>query len=138
MPGTADIIKLIHRDEVTHTRLYQELILEAKRQYPESEVWDDVPWMFDNAVENEINWTTHVTQNQILGITPISTEQYTNYLASIRLKAIGYKVSENVVNPYKHLDRFSDVSSEATTKANFFETGVTSYQMSSVVSKWDF
>jgi ribonucleoside-diphosphate reductase beta chain len=97
--------------------------------------------MFNHAVKHEIKWTNHILNNEILGITENSTEQYTKYLANNRLKAIGleplYKDEKFSKSPYKHLERFADTKKEAHTKANFFEAGVTSYVMSSGIGGWD-
>ena len=139
MPGSADIFKMINRDELSHVRLYQKLIPEAMKvfTYSEAQIYE----MFANAVEHECRWTNHIVGNNILGITETSTEQYTKYLANMRLRSIGlkelYPEEKYKKSPYAHLERFSDTKKEAHTKANFFEAGVTSYVMSSGVSGWD-
>lgn len=139
MPGSADIFKTINRDELSHVRLYQKLIAEA---LPVFSADKDVLYnMVDQAVKQECAWSDHITGNEIIGITSQSTEQYTKYLANLRLKAIGllplYSESVFRKSPYAHLERFSDTKKEAHTKANFFESSVTSYVMSSGVSGWD-
>jgi|CryBogDrversion2_8_1035294.scaffolds.fasta_scaffold12536_2 ribonucleoside-diphosphate reductase beta chain len=139
MSGTADIIKLIHRDELSHVRIYQELVNEAYLQYPDNEVWNQVHNMFEEAIINEITWNNSICQNAILGITKESTKEYVYYLANVRLKGIKFnKFKEDYKNPYQHLERFSDLSNQATTKTNFFESTVTSYQTSSTIKEWDF
>ena len=139
MPGSADIFKMINRDELSHVRLYQKLLPEAMRLFPYSE--DQIYEMFDRAVEHECRWTNHIVGDNVLGITTASTEQYTKYLANMRLKAIGLQplYSDPIYqkSPYRHLERFSDTKSAGHTKANFFEAGVTSYVMSSGISGWD-
>lgn len=139
MPGSADIFKMINRDELSHVRLFQKLIPEAIAVFPHS--LDQIYEMFDAAVKHECRWTNHIVGNDILGITETSTEQYTKYLANVRLRAIGlspiYPEDRYTKSPYRHLERFSDTKNEAHTKANFFEAGVTSYTMSSGVSGWD-
>ncbi len=139
MPGSADILKMINRDELSHVRLYQKLIPEARAIFPHS--IDQIYDMFAAAVEHECKWTNHIVDNDILGITEASTEQYTKYLANIRLRSIGLKplYTEEKYNksPYNHLERFSDTKKAAHTKANFFEASVTSYVMSSGVEGWD-
>lgn len=139
MPGSADIFKMINRDELSHVRLYQKLIPEAMRQFPHS--FEQIYAMFDAAVQHECRWTNHIIGDNILGITTASTEHYTKYLANLRLKAINlaplYPEDKYNKSPYKHLERFSDTKKEGHTKANFFEAGVTSYVMSSGVSGWD-
>lgn len=139
MPGSADIFKMINRDELSHVRLFQKLLPEAMKtfSYAEEQIYE----MFDRAVQYECKWTNHIVGNDILGITEQSTEIYTKYLANIRLKAIGLKpLYEDQIyqrSPYRHLERFSDTKKEGNTKANFFEAGVTSYVMSSGVTGWD-
>jgi ribonucleoside-diphosphate reductase beta chain len=137
MPGSADIFKMINRDELSHVRLFQKLIPEAMQTFPHS--IDQIYEMFDAAVQHECRWTNHIIGNNILGITETSTEQYTQYLANIRLRAIGLEplYPERQKSPYTHLERFSDTKKEAHTKANFFEASVTSYVMSSGVGGWD-
>ncbi len=102
---------------------------------------DRIYEMFDTAVEHQCRWTNHIVGNNILGITESSTERYTKYLANIRLKAIGleplYKDTAYNKSPYNHLEKFSDTKKDGNTKANFFESSVTSYVMSSGVSGWE-
>lgn len=140
MPGSADIFKMINRDELSHVRLFQKMLPEAMKTFVHSE--DQVYEMFDTAVQNEILWTNHIIGQDILGITTESTEKYTKYLANIRLKAIGLQYLYNderfLKSPYVHLEKFADTKAEGNTKANFFESGVTSYSMSSGISGWEF
>lgn len=140
MAGSADIFKMINRDELSHVRLFQKMLPEAMTTFAHST--EQIYKMFDTAVQNEILWTNHILGQDILGITSESTEQYTKYLANIRLKAIGlnylYDEEKFRKSPYAHLERFADTKSEGNTKANFFEAGVTSYSMSSGISGWEF
>lgn len=138
MSGTADIIKLINRDELSHLRIFQKLIIEAKESklFPYSE--DKIYELFNDIVKHEIKWNCHITDGNILGITDNSIEQYSKYLSNIRLSAIGFTpLFEPVKNPYKHLDKIADLSSEGSTKSNFFESGVTAYNMASSIDGWD-
>jgi ribonucleoside-diphosphate reductase beta chain len=139
MPGSADVFKLINRDELSHVRLYQKLIPEAMALFPHSV--EQIYEMTDNAVQQEMRWSDHIIGDNILGITQSSTEQYTKYLANIRLKAIGlsplYPDDIFKKSPYSHLEKFADTEKGGHTKANFFEATVTSYSMSSVVGGWD-
>lgn len=137
MNGVADIIKLINRDEQSHVRLFQKLVSEAKNEFVYSD--DKLTEMIADAVEQEIEWTLHITDDDFLGISEKSVTQHTKYLGDLQLKRIGLNPIYNVnTSPYKHLERIADVSSESSTKANFFETQVTSYNMSSVLNDWDF
>ncbi len=136
MSGTADMFRYINRDELSHVRLFQKIMPEAMVTFNHdvSEIYE----LFDTAVQQEIKWTNHICDNQILGITEQSTENYTKHLANKRLKAIGLKeLYPGATNPYKHLDKFADTGKEANTKVNFFDSTVTSYVQSSGISGWD-
>jgi ribonucleoside-diphosphate reductase beta chain len=139
MPGSADIFKMINRDELSHVRLFQKLVTEAMAtfDYSEAAIYE----MVDRAVHHECEWTNHIIGDDILGITKQSTEIYTKYLANNRLRDIGlqplYTGEQYKKSPYRHLERFSDTKKAGNTKANFFEAGVTSYVMSSGVTGWD-
>jgi ribonucleoside-diphosphate reductase beta chain len=139
MPGSADIFKMINRDELSHVRLYQKLIVEAMEVFPHSK--DLIYELFDEATRQECKWTNHIIGDDILGITEKSTEQYTKYLANIRLRAVGLEPLYNdlifLKSPYTHLEKFADTKADGHTKANFFEAQVTSYVMSSGVTGWE-
>jgi len=139
MPGSADIFRMINRDELSHVRLFQKILPEAMQQFSYSE--DQIYEIFDKSAEFEIKWTNYICNNQILGITEQSTESYTKYLVNKRLKTIGlkplYDESTYSKNPYKHLEKFADLEKDGHTKANFFEATVTSYTMSSGINGWD-
>lgn len=135
MNGSSDVIKLINRDENIHTRLFQKILQEGLKEFPYSK--DKLTEMVNDAVSQEIEWTNHITDGNILGMTDASTQQYTKYLADLRLRAIGLEPTYGqTTNPYKHLEKIADTGAEAGTKSNFFETTTTSYMMSSAVDGW--
>lgn len=136
MQGTADIITLINRDELDHVRLFSKLLAEAFQVFPYSQ--DRLLEMVDLAVNKEIEWTHHITNNDILGIPPHAPELYTKYLADLRLRAIGLEPLYNQSkNPYQHLEKIANTGNTGDVKGNFFEATVTEYNMSSAVSGWD-
>lgn len=136
--STADMIKYINRDELTHCHLFEYIIHELKKEQPEMVKEEVVYELFKNAVEQEITWTNHIIK-KVMGITEESTEAYTKYLANKRLKALGFKPLYEGFdkNPYAHLEKIADVEAEASVKGNFFERGVTSYNQASAVKGWD-
>ncbi|MGM0444627.1 MAG: ribonucleotide-diphosphate reductase subunit beta [Fibrobacterota bacterium] len=139
MPGTADIIRYINRDELTHVVLFEHLIRGIRREQPET-IPDDIIYdMFKTAVRQEIDWTNHILGSDVLGVTRESTEQYTKFIANKRLKALDlaplYPGFDT--NPYKHLEKIADTEGGGDVKANFFESTVTSYNQSSAVAGWD-
>ncbi|QEN06413.1 ribonucleotide-diphosphate reductase subunit beta [Thiospirochaeta perfilievii] len=139
MPGSADIIRYINRDELTHVVLFKEMILAIMEESPGLITEELVYPMFQEAVKQEIEWTNHILGNEILGITVNSTESYTKYIANQRLKSINmnplYKGYD--INPYAHLERIADTEGAGDVKANFFESTVTSYNQSSAISGWE-
>lgn len=139
MSGTADIIKYINRDELTHVILFERIINSIKQE--NSDIFDEeiIYSMFETAVEQEISWTNHIIGDNILGVTLESTEQYTKYIANKRLKSLGLKELYNGFNknPYLHLETIADTNGGGDVKANFFESTVTSYNQSSVIDGWD-
>ncbi|ACB54224.1 ribonucleoside-diphosphate reductase beta subunit [Crocosphaera subtropica ATCC 51142] len=135
LAGCAKLIKQINMDELTHVSLYQKLITEAKTKFSYSE--DEITELFVNTVEKEIEWTNHIFDGQILGVSEASTEAYTKYLANLRLKAIGISaIYPEVENPYAHLD-WADFKGIGKSKAAFFETEVTGYAQPTAVKGWE-
>ncbi len=139
MPGTADIIKFINRDELTHVVLFENIIKAIISENPGLIKDEQVYEMFDTAVKQEIDWTNHILGDNILGISASSTESYSKFIANKRLVSLGYdKLYPGFDdNPYKHLEKLADTDGQGDVKANFFESTVTSYNQSSVIEGWD-
>ncbi|CUV65885.1 Ribonucleoside-diphosphate reductase subunit beta [Sulfurovum sp. enrichment culture clone C5] len=132
MLGSADMIRFIQRDEVTHLVLFQNMINSTKKERPElftKELLDEVYEMFRNAVKLESEWGKYITGGQILGLTNDIIEQYIQYLADERLKAVGMEKLYNVEHPIKWVDQFSKFNDQ---KANFFESKNTNYSLGSL------
>lgn len=136
--GVADEIRYIHRDEMTHVDLFSKIILAVNQEYPDFIKKDVVYSLFEEGVKEEIEWTTHIIGDGVLGMDRISTEQYTKFLANGSLERIGMEklYPEVTENPYIHLEKQSDKSGDQV-KSNFFESTVTSYSQSSAVDGWD-
>lgn len=139
MIGTKDIIKYIHRDELTHCALFQKIILAVREENPEMIPDDLIYDMIKEAVEHEINWGQHIIGDGVLGMSPKAIEDHTHWLANSRLKSLKLKEIFPKVedNPFKHLNKIADVGSHAESKGNFFEVTVTSYNQSSSLSGWE-
>lgn len=139
MLGTADEIRYINRDELSHLNLFQNIIKNINAEYPDFITESLVHGMFKEGVKQEIEWTNHILGDDILGISKNSTEQYTKYLANKRLESLGFSpLYSDIVNPYEHLERLSSTEGQDEVKSGFFEASVTSYSMSSAVKDWDF
>lgn len=138
MIATGRMINYIRRDELTHVALFVNIIREIKKEFPQIYNKDIIIDMFKEALSQEIKWTYHIIGDGIAGITKLTTEQYTKWLANSRLSMLDINplYPEVVKNPYKHLEAIQDNNSE---KTNFFESTVTNYtQSSSLKGSWDF
>ena len=138
MSATGRMIAYIRRDELTHVTIFSNLIREIRKEFPAMYDAKLVTDMFGEAVEQEIEWSSHILGDRIPGINGETTRSYTRWLANQRLAmlAIAPLYPEAIENPYKHLDRLQDVNSD---KGNFFETTVVNYtQSSSMNGSWDF
>lgn len=132
MLGSAQMIRFIQRDEVTHLILFKNMIKATRKERPElftQQLLDEVYEMFKEAVKLESAWGKYITQGQILGLTDGIIEQYIQYLADERLKAVGLQPLYNATHPIKWVDNFSKFNDQ---KTNFFEGNVTNYSKGSL------
>jgi len=138
MLGSAQMIRFIQRDEVTHLVLFQNLINTLKKERADlftDELKADVYEMFKKAVKLESDWGKYITQGQILGLTDAIVEQYIQYLADDRLASVGFEKLYNVSNPIKWVDDFAKFNDQ---KTNFFEGNVVNYSKGSLTFDDDF
>jgi len=132
MLGSAQMIRFIQRDEVTHLILFQNMINTTRKERPElftPELIEEVYQMFRDAVDLEISWGKHITEGHILGLTDDIIEDYIQYLADRRLKAVGLEKIYNKEHPIKWVENFSNFNDQ---KTNFFEGNVTNYSKGSL------
>lgn len=132
MLGTAQMIRFIQRDEVTHLLLFQNMINSTKKERPDlftPKLVEEVYEMFRSAVELESAWGKYITEGQILGLTDEIITQYIQHLADKRLTAVGLKKLYHVENPIKWVNNFSQFNDQ---KTNFFEGNVTNYSKGSL------
>ena len=135
MPGSAQEIRYINRDENTHLWLFRNIMREL--QVEEKDLFTDklkeeLREMMKCGVENEINWGHYVIGDNIQGINKNMIESYIKYLGNKRLKEIGltplYEGYDN--NPATWVDTLSDANS---VKTDFFEAKSTAYAKASTL-----
>lgn len=129
MPGSAQEIRYINRDENTHLWLFRNIIKELQNEQPElfnNETKNELKEMMKTGVEQEILWGHYVIGDNIDGINKKMIEDYIKYLGNKRLKEIsleplfeGYNE-----NPAKWVDALSNANS---VKTDFFEARSTAY-----------
>jgi ribonucleotide reductase beta subunit family protein with ferritin-like domain len=98
MEGSAKIISLIARDESQHLIITQNILqkwkegddADMKKISQEEESW--VYKTFDNAVNQEKYWAEHLFKNgSMIGLNDKLLQQYVEWIANRRMKAIGLK-----------------------------------------------
>lgn len=127
MLNTAQMIRFIQRDEVTHLLIFQNLINTLKKERPDlftKSLQDEVIEMFRAGVNVEAEWGEYITQGQSLGLSPESIRGFLEYLADERLSKVGMPKLYNAKNT---LDWFRSFSSFNNQRTNFFEGKVTNY-----------
>lgn len=129
MPGSAQEIRYINRDENTHLWLFRNIIKELQNEEAElftEEIKNELREMMKIGVENEIAWGHYVIGDNIQGINKKLIEDYIKYLGNLRLKAIGleplYEGYDE--NPAAWVDVLADANS---VKTDFFEAKSTAY-----------
>lgn len=132
MLGTAQMIRFIQRDEITHLLVFQNMINTVRKERPElftKELESKIYSMFEEATKLEIEWGQYISNNNILGFTNEIIDEYIKYLCDTRLKAVGFKPLYNATHPIKWVDKFSQFNDQ---KSNFFEATVSNYSKGSL------
>ena len=129
MPGSAQEIRYINRDENTHLWLFRNIIKELHKEEPElfnDDLKKELVDMMKSGVKNEIAWGHYVIGDNIQGINKKLIEDYIKYLGNLRLNAIGLpKIYDgNDKNPASWVDILADANS---VKTDFFEAKSTAY-----------
>ncbi|GAA8465617.1 ribonucleotide-diphosphate reductase subunit beta [Helicobacter pylori] len=132
MLGSAQMIRFIQRDEVTHLILFQNMINALRNERADlftPQLINEVIGMFKKAVEIEASWGDYITQGKILGLTSNLIEQYIQFLADSRLSKVGIAKVYGVQHPIKWVESFSSFNEQ---RSNFFEARVSNYAKGSV------
>ena len=99
MEGSAKIISLIARDENLHLAVSQNIINNYKRSEDDKQMLDiiketeqQVYDMYDTAVQQEKEWAKFLFKDgSMIGLNDILLNQYVEFMANKRMKAIGLK-----------------------------------------------
>ncbi len=132
MLGSAQMIRFIQRDEITHLLLFQNMINSVRKERPDlfnEKSEKKIKEMFVKAGELEIEWGKYITNNAIMGFTDEIIEEYIHYLVDDRLTSIGFGKLYGAKHPIKWVDDFAKFNEQ---KSNFFESKVTNYSKGSL------
>ena len=81
MPGTAQVIRYINRDENTHLWLFRNILMELKKEEPEMFTADKVEIyreMIREGCEEEMAWGAYVIGEDIAGLSGEIVRDYTS------------------------------------------------------------
>ena len=131
MPGSAQEIRYINRDENTHLWLFRNIILEMKKEEPDLFTPDKVATyeqMMREGVAQEIAWGKYVIGDDIQGLNSQMVEDYILYLGNLRWTSLGfgalYPGHEQEPESMKWVAQYSNAN---MVKTDFFEARSTAY-----------
>ncbi len=137
MPGSAQEIRYINRDENTHLWLFRNIILDLKKEMPELFTKENVKMIEDmirEGVEQEIAWGKYVIGDKLQGLNSQMIEDYIKYLGNQRSTGLGFSVLyEGLENEPESMKWVSQYSNANMVKTDFFEAKSTAYAKSSAL-----
>lgn len=136
MMGSAQMIRFIQRDELTHLALFSNIFKSIKREFPEvftKEVISNIQNMLRTAAEQEIKWGKYITSNGILGLNDEIITKFVKYLTNQRANEMGIDlIYPEIGHKVCPIGWFNDFSKLKEIKTNFFEGNNSSYSKNSV------
>lgn len=137
MPGSAQEIRYINRDENTHLWLFRNMILQLKEEEPELFTKENIQAlkeMLMEGVEQEIAWGHYVLGDDIPGISKEMITEYIKYLGNLRFTGLGFDVVypgyEKEPESMKWVSYYSNAN---MVKTDFFEAKSTAYAKSTAL-----
>ena len=137
MPGSAQEIRYINRDENTHLWLFRNIIHELQKENPElftSENIQTLREMLEEGVHQEIAWGHYVIGDDIPGLTRDMVTDYIKYLGNLRWSGLGYgTLYEGYDKEPENMAWVSQYSNANMVKTDFFEAKSTAYAKSTAL-----
>lgn len=131
MPGSAQEIRYINRDENTHLWLFRNIIQELKAEHPEFFTQERIEMMREllkEGVRQEIAWGKYVIGENIAGLTGAMVEDYIKYLGNLRWSSLGFgTLYEGYDEEPENMSWVSQYSNANLVKTDFFEAKSTAY-----------
>lgn len=137
MPGSAQEIRYINRDENTHLWLFRNILLELQKEEPELFSPENVQVlkeMLEEGVRQEIAWGHYVIGDAIPGLTKQMVTDYIRYLGNLRWTGLGFGplFEDNQTEPAS-MSWVSQYSNANMVKTDFFEAKSTAYAKSTAL-----
>ncbi|MDD7013032.1 MAG: ribonucleotide-diphosphate reductase subunit beta [Candidatus Treponema excrementipullorum] len=137
MPGSAQEIRYINRDENTHLWLFKNIILELQKEVPDMFTPDKVKVyqdMMREGVRQEIAWGKYVIGNKLQGLTEKMVEDYILYLGNLRSTALGFSpLYDGYEEEPADMAWVSAYANANMVKTDFFEARSTAYAKSAAL-----
>lgn len=137
MPGSAQEIRYINRDENTHLWLFRNILLELQKEQPElftPERLAILRNMMLEGVEQEIAWGHYVIGDDIPGLTSPMVTDYIRYLGNLRWSSLGLgTLFPGYENEPPDMEWVSQYSNANLVKTDFFEARSTAYAKSTAL-----
>ena len=137
MPGSAQQIRYINRDEATHLWLFRNILQELQAEEPElftAELKETFRGMLREGCEQEIAWAEYAIGEDIQGLNGQMVGDYIRYLGNLRAQNIGleplYEGFEQEPDSMKWVSQYSNAN---LIKTDFFEARSTAYAKSSAL-----
>ncbi|MBC5687492.1 ribonucleotide-diphosphate reductase subunit beta [Mediterraneibacter sp. NSJ-55] len=138
MPGSAQEIRYINRDENTHLWLFRNIILELKKECPElfdAAMEARLQALLEEGVRQEIAWGHYVIGDAIPGLNKKMITEYIQYLGNLRWTSLGYKALypgyEKEPESMKWVSQYANAN---MVKTDFFEARSTAYAKSTALT----
>lgn len=137
MPGSAQEIRYINRDENTHLWLFRNIIIELQKEEPELFTDENINMINDllkQGVEQEIEWGKYVIGDNIPGLSSKMVEDYILYLGNLRWSGLGYgTLYEGHNEEPEDMKWVGQYSNANMVKTDFFEARSTAYAKSTAL-----
>ena len=137
MPGSAQEIRYINRDENTHLWLFRSILLELQKEEPELFTPENIQIlreMLEEGVRQEIAWGCYVIGDEIPGLTEQMVTDYIRYLGNLRWSGLGfgYLYEDHREEPAS-MAWVSQYANANLVKTDFFEAKSTAYAKSTAL-----
>ena len=137
MPGSAQEIRYINRDENTHLWLFRNIINELQKENPELFTEENIEMlrsMMKEGVCQEIEWGHYVIGDGVPGLNKDMISDYIHYLGNLRWMSVGYSpLYPGFEKEPDSMAWVSQYSNANMVKTDFFEAKSTAYAKSTAL-----
>lgn len=137
MPGSAQEIRYINRDENTHLWLFRNIINELQKENPELFTEENIEMlrsMMKEGVRQEIEWGHYVIGDGVPGLNKDMISDYIHYLGNLRWMSLGYSpLFSGFEKEPDSMAWVSQYSNANMVKTDFFEAKSTAYAKSTAL-----